>query len=87
MLRNQMLPFGISYYDLRALLFWASIGISKSKSGSYPDAATHPGDLGIVQELADHIKFTLPMKPKFGSRKATKLTDTKLAAKTKTEEL
>jgi hypothetical protein len=64
-LRNEELPFKLSYHDLRALLFWASVGIANSITGSYREAAMQPGDLGIVQSYAEHIKFTLPRKPKF----------------------
>lgn len=61
------IDFPISYFDLRALLFWASVGISKSQSGSYKEAAIRPGDVGIVKSYAEHINFPLPCKPQFGA--------------------
>ncbi len=66
MKRNQDLPFHLTYYDLRALLHWAAIGISMQKGGSYTDAAESPGyDIGIINSYAEHIKFMLPVKPRF----------------------
>lgn len=47
--------------DLRALLFWASVGIAKSKSGSYRDICN------ILSQYSEDIKFTLPYKPEFDS--------------------
>lgn len=35
-------------HDLRALLFWAAVGLSKSQGGSYQDAAETDGDPGII---------------------------------------
>ena len=43
--------------DLRALLFWATIGVSASRSGSYRDI------INILESYAAHIKFNLPRKP------------------------
>lgn len=43
--------------DLRALLFWATIGVSESRSGSYRDI------INILESYAAHIKFALPRKP------------------------
>jgi hypothetical protein len=49
-------------HDLRALLFWASVGISVSKSGGYRDAE---GEGGIVATYARDIKFSLSRRPIF----------------------
>lgn len=43
-------------HDLRALLFWAHVGITNSKSGSYQDAA---GEHGIVHSYAESIGFKM----------------------------
>ena len=63
--RHTEIPGGISYHDMRALLFWASVGISKSQGGSYPDAADHEGCIGLVRSCAEHIKFPLSFTPLF----------------------
>lgn len=56
----------VARHDLRALLFWASVGMSKSKGGAYADIEESRGDPGILLSYAQHIKFNLPYKPKFG---------------------
>jgi len=45
--------------DLRALLFWANIGVCQSKGGAYEDDI-----LEIIPSYAEHIKLQLP-KTKF----------------------
>jgi len=47
--------------DLRALLFWASIGIAKSQGGSYQEICN------ILAQYSEDIGFKLPYKPEFGS--------------------
>ncbi len=49
-------------HDLRAILFWAAVGLSNSNSGSYRDAE---GEHGIVDSYAKSIKFALPVRPCF----------------------
>ena len=44
-------------HDLKALLFWASIGIERSVSGSYRDAE---GEGGIVDSYARGINYSIP---------------------------
>ena len=48
--------------DLRALLFWACIGMSQSRGGAYGNELEH-----IINNYADHLKFQLPYEPKFNS--------------------
>ena len=55
----------IHKHDLRALLFWASVGVSKSQGGGYRDAAENDGDPGIVASWAECLKFRLPVRPRF----------------------
>lgn len=52
-------------HDLRALLFWAAVGLSKSQGGRYQDAAETDGDPGIVNSWAEYLKFRLPARPRF----------------------
>ena len=59
------LPVQMSPYEARALCFWAAIGIAKSNSGSYRDAASAEGDEGIVKSWARDLKMGLPVEPKF----------------------
>jgi len=59
------LPATMTPYEARALCFWAAVGISKSTSGSYHDAAQSEGDPGIVRTWADLLKLNLPIAPKF----------------------
>jgi hypothetical protein len=42
--------------DLKALLWWAAIGVSKSNWGSYQDI------VDVLESYAEHLKFTLPYK-------------------------
>lgn len=51
--------------DLRALLFWASVGVHNSFSGSYRAIAERPGDIGILRRYADRIHFPLPFAARF----------------------
>ena len=46
--------------DLRALLFWATIGISKTKGGAYQDTIED-----IIESYAKHFEYQLPRPPKF----------------------
>lgn len=52
----------ISSKDLKALLFWATVGVSKSHGGSYEDEVEN-----IIQSYADYLgfKYQLPNPPKF----------------------
>ena len=52
--------------DLRALLFWATIGITKSRGGFQESEIGH-----IIESYAESVKFNLPAKPKF-MKKVTK---------------
>ncbi|MDP3939785.1 MAG: hypothetical protein Q8R92_16835 [Deltaproteobacteria bacterium] len=65
------LPSAMTPYEARALCFWAAIGIAKSDSGSYPDAAGvgTDGDMGIVDSWARALKLKLPIQPRFGEAK------------------
>ena len=56
---RDMSPVEIGKYELRALLFWAVVGLTKSAGGAYVDAAD------IVRRLAKRIDFVLPVKPAF----------------------
>jgi hypothetical protein len=49
--------------DLRAILFWASFGISQARSGSYRDAPN------IIDSYARHIKFQGAYSPKFKKKR------------------
>lgn len=51
--------------DLRALLFWASVGVYESCGGSYQDVIETEGDMGILNSYAEQIKFKLPYPPHF----------------------
>lgn len=62
-------PGGITYRDLRILLFWASVGVATHKYGQYPQIEQTEGDPGVLKSYADHIRFQLPYPPKFGSLK------------------
>ena len=56
----------VTRHDLRALLHWATVGVSQSNGGSYEnDVEEREGDQGIIRSYADHIKFILPAVPKF----------------------
>ena len=50
---------GLSPYELRALVFWAAIGVSKSDGGSYHDI------LAILPRWAEEAQLELPVKPEF----------------------
>ena len=60
-------PGGILYRDLRALLFWASIGVAKSKSGQYPEIEERAGDPGVLVSYSEHIGYKLPYPARFDS--------------------
>ena len=66
--RGQSIPYPLSYYELRALVFWAAVGIANSVGGSYSCAAESDGDQGIVNSIARQMKFQLPCKPIFKER-------------------
>ena len=56
----------ISKHDLRVLLFWASIGVSKTVGGSYQEAADGAdGSNGTIRMLATEIEYQLPVVPMF----------------------
>jgi hypothetical protein len=65
-------PGGICYYDLRALLYWACVGVRSSAGGAYQDIEEREGDPGIIRSFADQIGFVLPHKPKFRATKPQK---------------
>ena len=46
--------------DLRALLFWATIGVTKSRGGYQQSEIEH-----ILESYAENLKFKLPAEPKF----------------------
>lgn len=46
--------------DLRALLFWASVGVHLSSGGYREDEITH-----MLESYAEHIAFSLPYPPVF----------------------
>lgn len=48
-------------HDLRALLFWAHIGMRKSRGGQYEDALDH-----ILETYAETVGFKFDSKPEFG---------------------
>jgi len=52
----------VNIEDLRALLFWATIGIATSKGGYQGNEIEH-----ILESYAEAISFGLPNKPEFGS--------------------
>jgi len=53
-------PTEIVIYDLKALLFWATVGVSLNYGGSYErDVKT------IIKSYADSLKFKLPCKVEF----------------------
>jgi hypothetical protein len=41
--------------DLRALLFWANVGVRQSKGGAYEDDIAN-----IIESYAKHIRMQLP---------------------------
>ena len=49
---------------LRALVFWACIGVAKSNAGSYGEIIEC-----VVYNFAKQLKMTLPFKPEFNSYK------------------
>jgi hypothetical protein len=53
-------PTMVVISDLRALLFWATIGIGKSRGGYQQHEIEN-----IIESYADFLKFQLPRKPKF----------------------
>jgi len=55
----------VTIHDLRALLFWATIGVSKSEGGQYADIEESEGDPGILKSIADPIGYKLSRKPRF----------------------
>lgn len=48
--------------DLRALLFWANVGVAKSTSGSYREIDN------IIESYAKHLNFPLPYHLGFGAK-------------------
>ena len=55
----------VTIHNLRALLFWATIGVSKSEGGQYADIEESESNPGILKSNADHIGYKLPKKPRF----------------------
>lgn len=55
----------LSAHEARGLLYWATIGISRSVGGSYADCTERKGDMGIVNSIARQIGFSLPRRPTF----------------------
>ncbi len=50
-------------YELRGLLWWACVGINKSRGGYCSDEIE-----SIIESYAEELKFTLPDLPLFGRR-------------------
>ena len=46
--------------DLRALLFWATVGVQNSRGGAYEKQIGE-----IIKSYSKHLKFTTPGVPKF----------------------
>jgi hypothetical protein len=55
----------IEIAELRALLFWAAVGVSQSRGGSYQSVASNDDYGGTIERLAEEIRFRLPYKPRF----------------------
>ena len=53
--------------DVKALLFWATIGMSKSIGGQYEKEIRD-----IIESYAEHLHFKLPHTPKFKKEKRYK---------------
>jgi hypothetical protein len=51
----------VTTHDLRALLFWSSIGMRHSVGGSYLDIDN------ILESYAEHIGFKFDKKPIWGA--------------------
>ena len=54
---------GLTKPEIRQLLWWACIGIARSKGGSYDKTIPE-----LIEELAKKLKIQLPEKPEFNSR-------------------
>lgn len=46
--------------NLRALLFWACVGVTKSNGGSYEKDIVN-----IIKSYAEYIRFTVPYQLRF----------------------
>lgn len=51
---------GMTKKEIKVLVFWASVGISKSKSGSHANIAPK-----MIKYFAKELKIQLPVQPKF----------------------
>ena len=62
-------PIEIDARDLRALLFWASVGVSKSVTGSHREASDYIEDHcirpGVISRFARKIGYKLSYRPIF----------------------
>lgn len=56
--------------DLRALLFWASVGVSLSSGGYREDEIEH-----MLESYAEHIGFVLPYPPSFAKPRLASFRD------------
>lgn len=46
--------------DLRALLFWSAIGVSRCRGGAYEEEIAN-----IIEDYANNLAFELPVSPNF----------------------
>lgn len=53
--------------DLKALLFWATIGVTRSIDGEYSNEIRD-----IIESYSEHLHFKLPHRPKFKIEKRYK---------------
>jgi len=53
-------PMEIVVSDLKALLFWATVGVRKSRSGSYGNEI-----IEIINSYAEYVRVELPGKPRW----------------------
>lgn len=60
--KTQTWAIGLTKQEIRQLLWWATIGIARSKGGSYDTTAPV-----LIKELAKELKILLPYKPEFNT--------------------
>jgi len=60
--RNDEKNVEVVRQDLRALLFWATVGVSRSRAGSYSNIIEH-----VLESYADFLHYKLPYPPRFKS--------------------
>ncbi len=54
---------GMTKKEIKVLCFWATIGIARSKGGSYAEIAPQ-----MISYFAKELKFKLPYKPEFNAK-------------------